>query len=63
MNSLTLKEIISQVWGKCKSTFPTINDSESSTSTVYSSEKTGELVDEKIKTTLSEIDVAENKTY
>ena len=38
--NLELKKIISQLWSTCKYTFPTINDTESSTSTVYSSNKT-----------------------
>ena len=38
--NLELKKIISHLWSTCKYTFPTINDTESSTSTVYSSNKT-----------------------
>lgn len=56
MSSLTLKEIITQVWGKCKSTFPIINDTTKSNKNVYSSNKTEEIIRNIPVYTLSDIE-------
>ena len=46
--NLELKKIISQLWSTCKYTFPIINDTAKSDKNVYSSNKTEEIIEEKL---------------
>lgn len=48
MNSLALKEIISQLYNKCRSTFAVINDDSISTTSTYSSTKVEEIINNKL---------------
>ena len=46
--NLELKKIISQLWSTCKHTFPIIDDTIKSDKNVYSSNKTEEIIEEKL---------------